>query len=235
MISDANPRSSVSHRQAAGRALALKLQAYAGRDDVIVLALPRGGVVVGIEVAAVLHAPLAVLLVRRLAVPGHEELALGAVTSGGLRYINHAVTEPLHITEEAIETAIHQGTRDLLGLECLYARGIGLPDLRDKIVVLTDDRLATGSSMLLACYAVRNAGARELIVAVPVSSRRASTPLFEVASQVITLAERKQFEEAEDWREDFDQPSDLDASRLLKEFLEQQKTRVVQTPSPVLV
>src|SRR6195256_1621734 len=137
-------------RREAGRQLAQHLAAYANRPDVLVLALPRGGVPVAYEVARALHAPLDVFLVRKLGVPGHEEYAMGAVASGGVRVLNSELIEALHIPDEVVDEVIAGEERELERRERLYRDDRPFPDLRGKTVILVDDGLATGSTMLAA-------------------------------------------------------------------------------------
>lgn len=209
-------------RTEAGRALANELLLYANRNDVVVLALPRGGVLVGVEIAAALRAPLAVLLVRKLFVPGHEEVPMGAVANGGLRYLNRAIANVFHVPEELIEQAIHLETLHLIQWERAYSQGSSIPNLEGKTVIIADDGVASGSTMFLACHAVRKAGAREVIVAVPILPLSTKVKLTEVALRVISLVELEQFEPFDHWYEDYQQPFDREACRILSEFQAQQ-------------
>jgi putative phosphoribosyl transferase len=209
-------------RTEAGRALANELLPYANRDDVVVLALPRGGVLVGVEIAACLQAPLAVLLVRKLLVPGHEEVPMGAVANGGLRFINRAVSNAFHVPEELIEYAIHLETLHLIQWERVYSQGSCIPNLQGKTVIIADDGVSSGSTMFLACHAVRKAGAREVIVAVPILPLPTKVRLAEVALRVISLVELEQFEPFDHWYEEYRQPLDREACRILTQFHAQQ-------------
>lgn len=158
------------NRRDAGRALASKLLRFAGRSDVMVLALPRGGVPVAYEVARALGAPLDVFLVRKLGVPGHEELAMGAIASGGVRVLNQSVISHLQIPEQAIERVAVQEGIELARREKEYRQGRGKPDVAGRTVILVDDGLATGSTMRAAAAAVRQLGPERVVVAVPTAS-----------------------------------------------------------------
>src|SRR5258707_2932259 len=143
------------NRAEAGRQLAEKLEKYTGRDDVIVLGLPRGGVPVAYEVAKRLRVPLDVFIVRKLGVPGFEELAAGAIASGGVRVLNEDVVRAIPYASEAIEAVTARETAELLRRAQIYREGRPAPELRDKIVILVDDGLATGATMLAAGKALR--------------------------------------------------------------------------------
>ena len=218
MTSQDHFRLPLHNRAEAGRALASELLPYAHRNDVVVLALPRGGVLIGVEIAATLQAPLAVLLVRKLFVPGHEEVPMGAVANGGLRYINRAITNVFHVPDDLIEHAIHLETLHLIQWERQYSQSSSIPDLAGKTVIIADDGIASGSTMFLACHAVRKAGAREVIVAVPILPLPTKVKLAEVALRVISLVELQQFEPFDHWYEDYQQPLDREACRILSEF-----------------
>src|SRR5690348_1871558 len=154
-------------RRDAGRVLASRLQKYAGRDDVVVLALPRGGVPVGYEVARALGAPLDVFLVRKLGTPGHEELAMGAIASGGVRVLNEGLVRQLGLTDRQVEVAAAEEQEELDRRELAYRDDRPSPAVRDKTVILVDDGLATGSTMRAAVQAVRRLGPRQVVVAAP--------------------------------------------------------------------
>ncbi len=207
-------------RSEAGRMLATRVKAYVNRPDVVVLALPRGGVPVGAEIALALHAPLAVFMVRKLGVPGHEELAMGAVTSGGRTLINHAITNSLHISDHEVELAVERELRELHRRERLYCRGCQIPEVKGKIVIVTDDGVATGSSMLLAAQALRAQGAAYVIVAVPVAPAEVISQLYKAAHEVICLAEPEPFVAVGHWYEDFHQLDDHEVCLILDRMLE---------------
>src|SRR6267142_1196755 len=159
-------------RRQAGRLLAEKLAAYANRPDVIVLALPRGGVPVAYEVARALNARLDVFLVRKLGVPGHEEFAMGAIATGGIRVLNNDTVGALRIPNNIIEAVVAKEQQELTRRERLYRGDRPPPDVRGKTVILVDDGLATGSTMRAAVAALRRQGAAQIVVAVPVAARR---------------------------------------------------------------
>jgi predicted phosphoribosyltransferase len=168
-------------RRDAGRVLAGQLQAYRGRDDVVVLALPRGGVPVAYEVATALGAPLDVFLVRKLGVPGHSELAMGAIASGGAVVLNDDVVRGLRISSEAIEAVADEEGRELQRREEVYRDSRPMPELAGKTAIVVDDGLATGASMRAAIQALRRLRPARIVVAVPAAP--AST-CQELASEV---------------------------------------------------
>ncbi|MBN9518071.1 phosphoribosyltransferase [bacterium] len=199
----------------AGRRLAERLTHYAGRDDVVVLALPRGGVPVGHEVAEALGAPLDVFLVRKLGVPGHEELAMGAIASGGVRVLNDRVVRPLGISAAAIERVAAEERRELVRREREY-RGDRPPlDVRGKTVILVDDGLATGSTMRAAVAAVRRLGPAKVVVAVPVGAAETCEDFEEEADEAICAMEPEPFYSVGAWYEDFSQTTDDEVRELL--------------------
>src|SRR5438309_1915033 len=158
------------NRNEAGRLLAKKLTAYANRPDVLVLALPRGGVPVAYEVARALHAPLDIFLVRKLGVPGHEELAMGAIATGGVRVLNEDVVRSLGIPGGEIDAVAAEEQRELERREREYRGSRPAPDVRDRTVILIDDGLATGSTMRAAVAALRQQHPARIVVAVPVGA-----------------------------------------------------------------
>src|SRR5689334_20956234 len=159
------------NRRDAGRQLAKKLMQYRGVQGVIVLALPRGGVPVAYEVARALGAPLDVFLVRKLGVPGQEELAMGAIATGGVRVLNDEVVRMLQIPEDVIDSVAETEWRELERRERAYRDDRHLPRIRGRTVILIDDGLATGSSMRAAVAALRRQGPARVVVAVPVAAR----------------------------------------------------------------
>src|SRR5438874_1370102 len=175
----------------AGTTLAAQLAQYAGRDDVVVLALPRGGVPVGFEVAKALQAPLDVFLVRKLGVPGHEELAMGAIASGGVQVLNEDVVEALDVPPERIVavTAAEEQERRLRA----YRSGMAPPDVGGKVVILVDDGLATGSSMRAAVKALRRLGPDRIVVAVPTAAAETCERLAAEADEVVCASTPRPF------------------------------------------
>lgn len=214
-------------RSQAGQLLASELHSHANRGDVVVLALPRGGVPVGAEIAAALNAPLFVFVVRKIGVPGREELAMGAVTSGGRTLINHAVTAALHLSDDEVRLAATRELCEIERRERLYSRGEQMPDLKDKVIIVTDDGIATGSSIMLALQALRAEGAGYIIVAVPVAPAETVSQLHRVANQVVCLAEPEPFVAVGQWYEDFHQLTDHEVCVIMDHLL--QRTPEVQS------
>lgn len=208
-------------RTEAGRLLGARLRLYAGRPDTMVIALPRGGVPVAAEIAETLQVPLFVFVVRKLGVPGREELAMGAITSGGKRLINRAVTSALSIPESEIDQVAWQETRELLRRERLYSRGQPMPDVKDKIIILVDDGIATGSSMVLAVQALREQEAGRIVVAVPVAPTGAVSQLGCLADEVVCLSVPEPFAAVGQWYQDFAQVTDHEVCRTLDRLIEQ--------------
>jgi predicted phosphoribosyltransferase len=202
-------------RADAGRRLAGKLAAYAGRPDVVVLALPRGGVPVGFEVAQALGAPLDVFLVRKLGVPGREELAMGAIASGGVRVLNEEVVRALDIPDEVIDAATEKEGHELARREHAYRDDRPAPDVRGRIVILVDDGLATGSTMRAAAAALRKLGPARVVVAVPVGSADTCADLRAVADEVICGLTPEPFHAVGLWYDDFTQTRDEEVHDLL--------------------
>jgi putative phosphoribosyl transferase len=202
-------------RAEAGRLLADRLEEYAGRDDVIVLALPRGGVPVGAELARRLGAPLDLFLVRKLGVPGREELAMGAIASGGVRVLNDDVVAELGITEEDIaRTALVEG-RELERREQRYRNGRPVADLRGRTVILVDDGLATGATMRAAALAVRGQGPERVVVAVPVAAEPTCDEFRAEVDEVVCALTPEPFLSVGSWYEDFSQTTDEEVRELL--------------------
>jgi len=201
----------------AGRQLAHELSRYAGRDDVVVLALPRGGVPVGFEVARALGAPLDVFLVRKLGVPGREEFAMGAIASGGVRVLNDEAVEGLGIPPEVIEQVAERERQELARREREYRDDRPSPDVRGKVVILVDDGLATGSTMRAAVAALRGSGPGRIVVAVPVGSSETCVGLRAEADEVVCAREPDPFHSVGEWYEDFTQTTDEEVRALLGE------------------
>ena len=203
-------------RTDAGRQLAARLTEYADRPDVIVLALPRGGVPVGYEVARALHAPLDVFLVRKLGLPGQEELAIGAIASGGVRVLNREVVDALQIPDEVIETVTAKESRELERRERVYRGDRPLPDLRGQTVILVDDGLATGSSMRAAIAALRQQGPARIVVAVPVGAPQTCAEFEAEADETVCARTPEPFYAVGLWYDDFRQTSDEEVRELLE-------------------
>ena len=203
------------NRAEAGRQLAEKLESYIGRDNVIVLGLPRGGVPVAYEVAKRLRAPLDVFIVRKLGVPGFEELAAGAIASGGVRVLNEDAVRAIPYASEAIEAVTAKETSELQRREQIYREGRPAPELRDKVVILVDDGVATGATMRAAVKALRQRSAAEIIVAVPVGPPDTCEELAREADEAICLRTPPFFQAVGQYYDDFSQTSDDDVRDLL--------------------
>jgi len=196
--------------------LAAMLREYADRNDVVVLALPRGGVPVGFEVAKALNVPLDVFVVRKLGLPGQEELAMGAIASGGVRVVNRELTRALGIPEEVVDQITQEEHRELERREREYREGRPPIDVRGKTVILVDDGLATGSSMRVAAFALRQKQPAQIIVAVPVAARDSCEELESVADKVVCAVTPEPFWGVGQWYEDFSQTSDEEVRDLLR-------------------
>jgi putative phosphoribosyl transferase len=202
-------------RGEAGRRPAAALSDRAGRDDILVLGLPRGGVLVASEVARALAAPLDVFLVRRLGVPGHGELAMGAIASGGVRILNEEVIRMFGLTEQSIAEVAAQEQRELERRERVYRKDRPTLEVGGRTVILVDDGLATGSTMNAAVLAVRAQHPRELIVAVPVGTRESCEALRGQVDEVVCLSTPESFGAVSDWYDDFTQTTDEEVLELL--------------------
>ena len=205
------------NRTEAGRQLAEELGKYVGREDVIVLGLPRGGVPVAYEVAKRLRAPLDVFIVRKLGVPGFEELAAGAIASGGVRVLNEDVMRAIPYADEAIEAVTVRETAELERREQIYREGRPSPELRDRVVILVDDGLATGATMRAAVKALRQRGAAKIVVAVPVGPPDTCREIEQEADETICLSTPPFFQAVGQYYEDFSQTSDEDVRELLSQ------------------
>ena len=202
-------------RRDAGRQLADSLLFYANRDDVVVLALPRGGVPVGYEVARALGAPLEPFLVRKLGVPGHEELAMGAIASGGVRVLNREVVDSLRILPRAIDEAAEREGRELERRERAYRGGRPAPRIADRVAILVDDGLATGSSMRAAVGALKLLRPARIVVAVPVGAEETCTDLRAEVDEVVCFETPEPFHAVGLWYRNFDQTTDDEVRALL--------------------
>ena len=202
-------------RREAGRALAEELATYRDRDGVLVFGLARGGVPVAWEVAAALHAPLDVFLVRKLGVPRWSELAMGALASGGGVVMNDNVVSSLHITDDQVREVIANETAELVRREQAYRGGRPIADPRGKIVILVDDGIATGASMLAAVRALRAAGPQSIVVAVPVGPLSTCRELAQEADDVVCATMPPGFEAVGQVYADFHQVSDDEVRDLL--------------------
>jgi putative phosphoribosyl transferase len=203
-------------RTEAGRLLAAKLAPYAQRPDVLVLALPRGGVPVAYEVARALGAPLDVYLVRKLGVPGHEELAMGAIATGGVRVLNEAVVDALHIPPAIIDAVAAAEQQELARRERLYRGNRPAPEVRGRTVILVDDRLATGATMRAAVAALRQQQPARIVVAVPIAAPSTCDELRAEVDEIVCAITPEPFYAVGLWYEDFAPPSDAEIRALLE-------------------
>jgi len=202
-------------RTDAGRQLAEKLDEYMGREDVIVLVLPRGGVPVAYEVAKALAAPLDVFLVRKLGLPGHAELAMGAIASGGVRILNQEMIHAMRIPDEVIDAVSQREQQELARREQLYRDDNPSPLLQDQVAILVDDGLATGASMAAAVTALRAHKPEEIVVAVPIAAAESCELFAQRVDRVVCLETPDPFFGVGLWYEDFTQVRDEQVRNLL--------------------
>jgi putative phosphoribosyl transferase len=204
------------NRSVAGRLLAERLRAYAGRDAVIVLALPRGGVPVGYEVAQALGVELDVLIVRKLGVPQQPELAMGAIASGGARYLNQEVLQLAHVSEAQLRQVVAAETAELERREHLYRGDRPPPVISGRTVIVVDDGMATGASMRAAVLALRSKRPTHIVVAVPVAPEDAGARLQDAADEFVCLQNPHLFYAVGQFYQDFEQTSDQQVRALLQ-------------------
>ncbi|HEY3011364.1 MAG TPA: phosphoribosyltransferase [Gemmatimonadales bacterium] len=200
----------------AGRRLAAVLAPYAGRPNLLVLALPRGGVPIGYEVARALHAPLDLMLVRKLGVPGHEELAMGAIASGGIRVLSNDVVAAFGIPERVIAAVAAREEEELDRREREYRDDRSPPEVRGRTVILVDDGLATGATMRAAAVALRAQHPERLVIAVPVAPLETCAALKHEADDVVCAHSPEPFFAVGNWYEDFSQTTDAEVRELLR-------------------
>jgi putative phosphoribosyl transferase len=203
-------------RRAAGRLLAARLEAYATQPGVLVLALPRGGVPVAFEVAQALGAPLDLFLVRKLGTPGHRELAMGALASGGVRVLNDDVIRWYGITAADIDAAVREEQRELERREAAYREGRAPAPIEGRTVILIDDGLATGSTMRAAVQAARLRRPARIVVAVPVGAPETCEELSAIAEEVVCSRKPSRFAAVGEWYLDFNQTTDEEVRELLR-------------------
>ncbi|SNS52685.1 Predicted phosphoribosyltransferase [Noviherbaspirillum humi] len=208
------------NRAHAGELLADRLEAYAGRQDVAVIALPRGGVPVGFAVARRLRAALGVLLVRKVGLPGNEETAMGAIASGGYRLIQADLIAQLGIAGEAVEEAIRREQAELARREQRYGGGDASHAWQGRMAILVDDGLATGSTMLVALRALKARQPARIVAAVPVASRQASRAVAAEVDEFVCLSTPHPFRAVSLWYDEFGQTSDEEVMRLLQAVAE---------------
>jgi predicted phosphoribosyltransferase len=212
-------------RRQAGVELAARLNHFKGRRDVVVLALPRGGVPVAYEIARALDAPLDVFLVRKLGVPGHRELAMGAIASGGVRVLSPDVVSWYGIPDAVIDEVARDEQAELERRERAYREGRMPLELRDRVVLLVDDGLATGASMKAAVEAVRAHAPSRIVVAVPVGAPDTCRELEDVADEIVCARSPEFFSAVGQWYVDFSQTTDQEVRDLLHEAARTASTR----------
>ncbi|MDB6123011.1 MAG: Phosphoribosyltransferase [Pedosphaera sp.] len=215
-------------RYQAGRFLASRLSRYANNPSVLVLGLPRGGVPVAYEVACALNAPLDVFLVRKMGVPGYEELAVGAVASGGIRILNQEVIQRLGISERMIEAMAQEKLQELERRERIFRGNREPMEIEGRTVILVDDGLATGASMRVAIHAIQKRGPKAVVVAVPLGSGDTCTQLRNEADDVICGMTPEPFYTVGAWYSDFIQIPDEEINRLLDHAAHERRVRQVQ-------
>ena len=208
----------------AGRLLGERLEQYANRDDVIVLALPRGGVPVGFEVARSLNAPLDVYVVRKLGMPGHPELAMGAIASGGVRVLNDEVVYQLDIPKSIVDGVARDEERELRRRELAYRGERASPALAGKTVILVDDGIATGSTMRAAIRALRHQKAARVVVATPVAAFSSAAEIRAEVDDFIALLVPEEFGAVGQWYENFEQTTDQEVTAFLGQASQQHNT-----------
>ena len=209
-------RAAYHDRSEAGRRLAQDLERYRGRHDLIVLGLARGGVPVAYEVARALNAPLDVLVVRKLSPPGHEELAIGALASGGYRFVNEDLVQLFGFAPEDMDALAAREQLELEGEERELRDGRPLLDVKGKTVILVDDGLATGASMRAAVAAIRGANAAQVVVAVPVAASDTCDAVAESADDTVCAITPQPFFAVGEWYEDFAQTTNDEVRELLR-------------------
>lgn len=216
------------NRHEAGRQLADALGAYANRPDVVVLALPRGGVPVGAAVAERLAATLDVWPVRKLGVPGYAELAMGAIAAGGIEVLNHDLIESLHISAAQVAQVAARERVELDRRARAFRGDRPLPDMRDRCIIIVDDGLATGATMEATILAVRTLAPSAIVVAVPVGARDTCDRLRGVADGLVCVQTPDAFQAVGQWYDDFSETTDDEVRRLLEAADERMSRAVVR-------
>lgn len=214
-----------SDRREAGVELATKLRHYAGRNDVVVLALPRGGVPVAFEVAEELDAPLDIFIVRKLGMPGHPEYAMGAIASGGVRVLSEDIVRAYGIPQSTIDAIAREEQKELERRELQYRKNAALTELRGRIIILVDDGLATGSTMRAAVQAVRQHRPARVVVAVPVGAPSTCDEFADVTDETVCARTPAPFSAVGLWYRDFSQTTDEEVETLLREHAVRMQSR----------
>jgi predicted phosphoribosyltransferase len=203
-------------RHEAGALLAGKLAAFANRLDLLVLALPRGGVPVAAEVAKKLNSPLDIFVVRKLGLPGHPELAMGAIATGGVRVLNESVVDALRVPADVIDAVAAEELHELERRERDYRDDLAPPDVRGKTVIIVDDGIATGSTMMAAVAALRQLDAARIIVAAPTVAPSTFHELRGIVDEIEAVIVPEDFHGVGEWYEDFAQTSDEEVREILR-------------------
>lgn len=215
-MGDPRDREPFEDRHAAGRALAGALSGYRGEPGLLVLGLPRGGVPVAWEVARALHAELDVLVVRKLGVPWHPELAMGAIASGGATVVSDEIVERAGVTRAQVDEVLHRERDELERRERAYRRDRPFPEVHGRTVILVDDGIATGATMKAAVQALGQLGAGRVVVAVPVAPARTLDEFRDLADEVVCINAPVHFQAVGAWYLRFGQTSDDEVRRLLQ-------------------
>ena len=213
-----------SNRKQAGIVLAEQLKEYTNRADVIVLALPRGGVPVAYEIAKALSLPLDVFIVRKLGTPGHKELAMGAIASGGTAVFNEEIVQDLHIEQSAIDAVLKSEQKELIRRQNLYRGPHPFPSLLNKTIILADDGIATGATMYAAIKALKSHNPKHIIIAVPVAARSTCEEMAPLVDKIICPLQPIDFYAVGLWYDDFPQTSDDEVITLLAQSKTTRKT-----------
>ncbi|BCA94649.1 phosphoribosyltransferase [Legionella antarctica] len=212
-------------RQRAGKILATHLKSYSDKKDAIVLALPRGGVPVAYEIARLLSIPLDVFIVRKLGVPGHKELAMGALASGGLILLNQELIDSFKLLKSSVDQVINYENKELARRESLYHVNKKAPVLRDKTILLVDDGIATGSTMHAAILALRQKKPAQIIVAVPVAAKDTYNDLSKLVDKIVCPLTPVNFHAVGLWYKNFTQTSDSEVCELLRKAYQQRSSK----------
>lgn len=208
-------------RRDAGKKLALALSHFSGKKEIIIMALPRGGVPVAHEISQKLHLPMDIFPVRKLGVPGYEELAMGALALGNRYYINEDITSSLGISSKTIESIISKEGMELSRRNQLYRHGAPLPIIEGETVIIVDDGIATGATMRVAIETLRHAGARYIVIAAPVGSEDSCLALGQLADEIICLEKPSSFSSVGEWYQTFDQVTDEEVMSIAKQMTSQ--------------